>query len=233
MECKQHIQENLKILKDKIVEAVQKSGRTPEDVQLIAVSKTFPPPLIQAAFEAGQWRFGENRMQDALQKIPQLPESLEWHFVGHLQKNKARQCPGNFQWIHSIDSSDLIHALEKRCELEQQEIKGLLQVNLSQEATKGGVLAWDDLCRLTEILLEGRWLKLKGLMTIADPLDNEKATRQTFATLGQWRERLVQKFGNQEECTELSMGMSSDYLWAIEEGATLIRIGSAIFGKRG
>ena len=233
MEIDHQIQENLQILLQKIAAATKKSRRSHEDVKLIAVSKTFPVSMIQTAFEAGQWRFGENRIQDALEKIPQLPESLEWHFVGHLQKNKARQCPGKFHWIHSIDSLDLVKVLEKRCALEQQEIKVLIQINLSQESTKSGVLEWDDLCVLTENLLGCRWLKFKGLMTIAYPQDNEKKTRQSFATLCRWREHLVQKFGNPEECTELSMGMSADFLWAIEEGATLIRVGSAIFGKRG
>ncbi|MBF0280115.1 MAG: YggS family pyridoxal phosphate-dependent enzyme [SAR324 cluster bacterium] len=233
MENDHSIQANLILLKQKITESALRSGRTEKDVQLVAVSKTFPVPMIREAFEAGQWRFGENRIQDALQKIPLLPESLEWHFVGHLQKNKARQCPGNFQWIHSIDSTELVKTLEKRCELEKKNINALIQVNLSKETTKSGLLEWDDLCTVAEEILGCRWLKLKGLMTIADPQDSEKDTRKTFAMLAHWRERLVQKFGNQEECTELSMGMSADYLWAIEEGATLIRIGSAIFGKRG
>ena len=233
MESHQQIQENLKNLNEKIFETIQKSGRKQEEVQLIAISKTFPVPMIQAAFEGGQWRFGENRIQEALEKIPLLPESLEWHLVGHLQKNKARHCPGRFQWIHSIHSSELVHMLEKRCEKEQEEIKVLIQANLSRESTKSGVWQWDDLCQVAESLLSCHWIKLKGLMTIADPRDNEKDTRQTFATLYQWRERLVQKYGNRKECTELSMGMSSDYSWAIEEGATFIRIGSAIFGERG
>ena len=229
----QQIQDNLQKLHDQIAQALSKAGRGLQDVQLIAVSKTFPPTLVQAAFDAGQVCFGENRIQEALEKIPALPASLEWHLVGHLQKNKARFCPGNFQWIHSLDSQELVEKLEKRCAQEQQTLKGLIQINLSGESSKQGLWEWDELCRLTESMLACQWLQLKGLMTIAEANVGEKKTRATFEKLREWKRSLVARFGNEEECTELSMGMSSDYRWAIAEGATLIRIGSAIFGQRG
>lgn len=232
MDPAQQIEENLKQLDAQISDAMQKVGRKRDEVRLIAVSKTFPIARVQSAFQAGQLCFGENRIQEALEKIPALPASLEWHLVGHLQKNKARFCPGNFQWIHSIDSLELIQQLEKRCAQAQQKMQGLIQINLSQESSKQGVWAWEDLCQLTEKMLACHWLKLRGLMTIAEANVSEKKTRTTFAMLRQWQERLVRTFGNQEECTELSMGMSADYPWAIAEGATLIRIGSAIFGQR-
>ncbi|MBF0286260.1 MAG: YggS family pyridoxal phosphate-dependent enzyme [SAR324 cluster bacterium] len=232
MHTQQQIQNNLTILQENIAQSLNKSGRTSEQLRLVAVSKTHPISSIENAVSSGLLIFGENRMQEALTKIPLLPDSLEWHFIGHLQKNKVRYCPSSFQWIHSIDSSELVQLLEKRCANTQQPLKALIQVNLSQESTKGGVWEWEELCRVAETLLSCQWLQWKGLMTIAAPQAGETKIRHTFATLYQWKEKLVQEFGNQEECTELSMGMSSDYGWAIEEGATLIRIGSAIFGER-
>lgn len=226
------IADNLKQLNETILETIHQTGRKEDDVKLIAVSKTHPSEIIQIAHNQGQWRFGENRIQDAIEKVPQLPDSIEWHFIGHLQKNKAKFCPGNFQWIHSIDSDVLVQTLEKRCALTQDKINVLIQANLTQETTKSGVRGWDDLCHIAERLMSCQWLTLRGLMTIADPQSNEQETRQTFATLFQWKEKLTQKFDNEAECNELSMGMSSDYSWAIQEGATLIRVGSAIFGPR-
>ncbi len=232
MQTQEQIQNSLTILQENILQAAHKSGRTPEEIQVVAVSKTHPVSTIEQAVGAGQVIFGENRMQEALKKIPALPASLEWHFIGHLQKNKARYCPGKFQWIHSVDSAELVQMLEKRCANTQQKMKALVQVNLSKESTKGGVWEWEALRHLAENLLSCQWLEWKGLMTIAAPKAGETEIRRTFSTLYQWKEKLVQEFGNQKDCTELSMGMSSDYGWAIEEGATLIRIGSAIFGER-
>ena len=226
----QQIKANLEKLHQEIQESAQKCGRSKEEIRLIAVSKTFPAAAIEAATAAGQWRFGENRVQEALEKFPLLPEEIEWHLVGHLQRNKARHCPGRFQWIHSIDSLQLVDVLEKRSQQAQKNIKVLIQINLSRESSKQGIWEWDELCRLVEHLLSCRSLQLKGLMTMANLQSNEKETRKIFATLYQWKERLVQKFGNQQDCKELSMGMSSDYQWAIAEGATFVRIGSAIFG---
>ncbi len=227
------ISENLQRVQAHIVEVAQNAGRDPKEVRLIAISKTHPASKVQAAVDAGQMVFGENRVQEALEKVEQLPEHVEWHLVGHLQKNKAKFCPGKFQWVHSIDSVELINTLERRCALQEQPVQGLIQVNLSQEASKAGVWEWDTVCRLGERILECQWLKWRGLMTIGALQASETETRKTFATLAEWRERLVQQFGNAQECTELSMGMSADYPLAIEEGATLIRIGSAIFGARG
>lgn len=229
---KQTLQTNLQRLNETIQNAIDQAKRKPEEVQLIAVSKTHPVSLIQAVFDAGQWRFGENKVQDAIQKIPELPDSIEWHFIGSLQKNKARYCPGNFQWIHSIDSVDLVNALEKRCVGQQTTINVLIQANLSQETSKHGVWEWDELCRITDRLGECQGLRLRGLMTMAAPNVGEVETRKTFAQLREWKERLAKQFGIENACTELSMGMSSDYQWAIQEGATLVRVGSAIFGAR-
>ena len=233
MLSQQPIKANLDKLHQEIRESAQKCGRRMEEVRLIAISKTFPAAAVEAAFAAGQWRFGENRAQEAIGKIPLLPQDIEWHLVGHLQRNKVRHCLGKFQWIHSIDSMQLVDALEKRGQQYQVSTKVLVQVNLTRESTKTGIREWDDLCCLVEHLLSCRSLQFKGLMTMANPQSNEKETRKIFATLYQWRERLARRFGNQQTITELSMGMSSDYKWAIEEGATFIRIGSAIFGTRG
>jgi len=227
------IQQNLQHIRENIAEIASKAGRLPEEVKLIAVSKTHSADKVDLAVTAGQCHFGENRIQEALGKIEKLSDhsSIEWHLIGHLQKNKVRFCPGNFHWIHSIDSLELAKRLEQKCAEKRKTIQGLVQINLSKEATKSGLLDWDVTCQLGEYLLSCEWLQWKGLMTMADPQASEKQTRNGFATLYQWNEKLKQKF-NAPQLTELSMGMSSDYPWAIEEGATLVRIGRAIFGNR-
>lgn len=229
----QSIQDNLKQLEETLKDTIDRAGRQADEVKLIAVSKTHPAEKIQAAFDFGQRRFGENKIQDAIKKIPDLPSESEWHFIGPLQKNKARFCSGNFQWIHSIHSVSLVKELEKRCGAEQSSINVLLQANLSSEESKSGVWEWDDLCVLAESVLECQWLNLRGLMTMAAPNVGELETRKTFANLREWKEKLAQKFDIAADCTELSMGMSADYPWAIQEGATFVRVGSAIFGARG
>ncbi|MGK5093127.1 YggS family pyridoxal phosphate-dependent enzyme [Deltaproteobacteria bacterium TL4] len=227
------IQKNLEQIHFQIAELAQSAGRKPETVKLIAVSKTYPVDAIESAFETGQCSFGENRIQEALSKIEHFSShpSMEWHLIGHLQKNKARFCPGTFAWIHSVDSFELAHKLEQRCAQLEKPLQALIQVNLSHEDSKNGIWNWDDVCRLGEKLCEFQWLKWRGLMTMAEPNIGEKQTRQTFADLRQGLERLQSQMGL-ETLTELSMGMSADYSWAVQEGSTMIRLGRAIFGDR-
>ncbi len=226
------LKERLTELSAELAELATEAGRSPEEIKLIAVSKTHPSELIAEAFQAGQVRFGENRVQEASEKIERLQKpGIEWHLIGHLQKNKARFCPGRFDWIHSVDSQELLELLEKQCALQRQSIQVLLQANLSQEDSKSGVSDYDNLCRLLEKAQDCQWLSCRGLMTMAAATDDANEIRRTFAQLRTWLEKLRNEF-NLTNFTELSMGMSSDYRIAIAEGATMIRLGTALFGER-
>ena len=226
------LKERLTELSAELAELATEAGRSPEEIKLIAVSKTHPSELIAEAFQAGQVRFGENRVQEASEKIERLQKpGIEWHLIGHLQKNKARFCPGRFDWIHSVDSQELLELLEKQCALQRQSIQILLQANLSQEDSKSGVSDYDNLCRLLEKAQDCQWLSCRGLMTMAAATDDANEIRRTFAQLRTWLEKLRNEF-NLTTFTELSMGMSSDYRIAIAEGATMIRLGTALFGER-
>ncbi len=226
------LKERLTELSTELAELATQAGRSPEEIKLIAVSKTHPSELIAEAFQAGQVRFGENRVQEASEKIERLQNpGIEWHLIGHLQKNKARFCPGRFDWIHSVDSQELLELLEKQCALQSQPIQILLQANLSQEDSKSGVSDYDNLCRLLEKTQGCRWLRCRGLMTMAAATDDANKIRKTFSQLRTWLEKLRNEF-TLTTFTELSMGMSSDYRIAIAEGATMVRLGTALFGER-
>ena len=227
------VKDSLVKVQQQITQAAIQSGRTPEDIQLIAVSKTKSVELIKEALAAKQTAFGENRIQEALGKIEVLRKSdqVEWHLIGHLQKNKVKYCPGNFQWIHSIESAELANKLESRCAFTNKNINVLIQVNLSREESKSGLQEWDDILRVAESISAGKWLKLRGLMTIPAPNLGELKTRKIYEQIRRWRDKLQHELDSQE-ITELSMGMTADYHWAIQEGATMIRVGTAIFGSR-
>ena len=226
------LKERLTELSAELAELATEAGRSPEEIKLIAVSKTHPSELIAEAFQAGQVRFGENRVQEASEKIERLQNpGIEWHLIGHLQKNKARFCPGRFDWIHSVDSQELLELLEKQCALQSQPIQILLQANLSQEDSKSGVSDYNNLCRLLEKTQGCQWLHCRGLMTMAAATDDANNIRKTFSQLRTWLEKLRNEF-TLTTFTELSMGMSSDYRIAIAEGATMIRLGTTLFGER-
>ena len=226
------LKERLTELSAELSELATQAGRSPEEIKLIAVSKTHPSELIAEAFQAGQVRFGENRVQEASEKIEKLQNpGIEWHLIGHLQKNKARFCPGRFDWIHSVDSQELLELLEKQCAPQRQPIQILLQANLSQEDSKSGVSDYDNLCRLLEKTQGCQWLRCRGLMTMAAATDDANKIRKTFSQLRTWLEKLRNEF-TLTTFTELSMGMSSDYRIAIAEGATMVRLGTALFGER-
>jgi pyridoxal phosphate enzyme (YggS family) len=227
------VKDSLVKVQQQITQAAIQSGRTPEDIQLIAVSKTKSVELIKEALAAKQTAFGENRIQEALGKIEVLRKSdqVEWHLIGHLQKNKVKYCPGNFQWIHSIESAELANKLESRCDLINKNINVLIQVNLSREESKSGLQEWDDILRVAESISAGKWLKLRGLMTIPAPNLGELKTRKIYEQIRKWRDKMRYELDS-PEITELSMGMTADYHWAIQEGATMIRVGTAIFGSR-
>ena len=227
------IKNNLSIVQQQLSLAAIKSGRSPEEIKLIAVSKKKPAAMINEAILANHTAFGENMIQEAINKMSVFSniDKIEWHMIGHLQKNKVKFCPGNFHWIHSIDSTELAKKLEERCATKQQNINVLIQVNLSKEKSKFGVQKLSELYQLAEKLHTGHWIKLRGLMTIPEPDLGEASTRKIFEKVRIWKEQLRDEFGA-PEINELSMGMTADFKWAIQEGATMIRVGSAIFGPR-
>lgn len=228
------IADNLVTVKNHIRELCAKAGRPQDAAQLIAVSKTRTLEEVKQAVAAGQQHFGENTMQDALTKIPALAsEDLHWHFIGHLQSKKVAQIPGHFQWVHSVDSLKLAQklsvAMSGKTELPM--LNCLVQVNVSGETSKSG-LSTDAVKPFLEQLLREDLpgINWRGLMTIGVQGD-ESETRRAFSMLRELAESCQQDFALQD-FDQLSMGMSDDYALAIAEGATLVRIGTAIFGSR-
>ncbi|MEW6330621.1 MAG: YggS family pyridoxal phosphate-dependent enzyme [Pseudomonadota bacterium] len=227
------IASNLLRVKQSIDDAARTCTRSSDAIRLIAVSKGHPKEAIAAAIAAGQKDFGESTTQDALPKISQLANpSIDWHFIGHLQTNKAKFIPGNFSWLHSLDSLELARKLSRRAAEQSASVNILIEVNVSRDPKKHGI-APDALPGFIEKLLEENpaALPLRGLMTIAPHDAPEKDIRACFAALRRLRDDCRQRFGL-ENFTELSMGMSDDYVAAIREGATMVRVGTAIFGKR-
>ncbi len=226
------ISENFEWVKSRIAEAAGKSGRLPEKIRLVAVSKTVSVEKIIAARGAGAELFGENRVQEALEKIDRLgPDGLVWHFIGHLQKNKVKQILGRFELIHSVDSVDLAQVINEKSQARNLITPILIQVNVSGEAAKFG-LAPDALEGALRALAKMPAVRVEGLMTIPPlALDPEKS-RKFFVRLRELRNQMA-GLGIDGICLrELSMGMSNDFTVAIEEGATLVRVGSALFGER-
>lgn len=209
--------------------AAVRAGRDPSAVRLVAVSKTHPAAAVDAAAAAGQRVFGESRVQEARDKIPACPPGLEWHFIGHLQKNKIRQALPLFSFFHSIDSRSLAEAMSRIAGETGRIAEGLLEVNISGEATKHG---WTPDAVRSEFPALGTLphLRIRGLMTMAPYSDNPEEARPVFRALRELREELESAHGH--PLPELSMGMSGDFTPAIAEGATLVRIGSSIFGTR-
>jgi PLP dependent protein len=223
------IAKNLERVGAQIADAAKKSGRGPGDVELVAISKTHQAEKVRAAFEAGQQLFGESRVQEARAKIPLLPSALRWHFVGRLQKNKVRHALPLFELFHSVDSLELARDMNRIADEEGLHPSVLLEVNVAAEGSKIG-FAPDALRAQMEALLELPRLTIEGLMTIPPLAPEAEASRQYFVALRELRDQFARDL--QMTLPQLSMGMSGDFAVAIEEGATLVRVGTAIFGKR-
>lgn len=226
------IADNLATVKERMAEAARKAGRDPQEVRLVAVSKTVPVERIAEAGEIGGCVFGENKVQEAQDKIKTLGMgSYHWHFIGHLQRNKVKYIPGMFELIHSVDNSELAEEIHRHSMKHELVTPVLIQVNVSGETSKSGV-APDDLEELLEMVVSLNGISVRGLMTIPpfDP-DPEKS-RKHFAALRQLRDRIQKLDIENSSMDELSMGMSNDFVVAIEEGATWVRVGTAIFGAR-
>lgn len=219
----------LAAIRARIAAAAQRAGRDPSGVRLVAVSKTHPAGAVAAAAAEGQQVFGESRVQEAREKIPACPPGLEWHFIGHLQKNKVRQALPLFPFFHSIDSEALAQAIDRIAGETGKPVEGLLEVNVSGEATKHGFTP-DALREEFAALARLPNLRIRGLMTMAPYSNNPEDARPVFRALRQLRDEL--QAAHSHPLPELSMGMSGDFEPAVEEGATLVRIGSSIFGDR-
>jgi len=226
------IKDNLARVEAKMAQAATRAGRWPDEVTLIAVSKTVDAATIQQAVDAGVRHLGENRVQEAITKIDIVKgDGLRWHLIGHLQSNKARLAVKTFDVIHTVDRVELAERLDRICDEEQRRIDVLVQVDLGHEATKAGADE-AEIPTLVETLDRARHLSLKGLMTLPPLFDDAEQVRPFFRRLREIRDQLNQSRPLERRLTELSMGMSHDFLVAIEEGATMVRVGTAIFGAR-
>jgi len=222
---------NIAEVRSHIARAAERAGRNPDEVTLIAVSKTRPVELVKLAYSLGVVHFGENRVQEALPKIAAFrPRDLRWHMIGHLQSNKAGKVVGNFDCVHSVDSLHLARTLDRHARELEIRLPILLQVNIAGEESKEGmdVAEAPSLARQIAALPH---LEVQGLMTIAPLVTNAEEVRPVFRALRALRDRLRDALP-QYSWHHLSMGMTDDYTVAIEEGATIVRIGRAIFGER-
>jgi len=228
------IRANWQEVTEKANNAALKAGRKPGDIQIIAVSKTHPKEVIINALKAGIKVFGENYAQELRDKHKDIPEVAgikpEWHFIGHLQRNKVKYIAPFVKYIHTVDTAKLAHEISKYAQKSNRVIECLLQVNTSGEITKSGCEP-GELFQLIDDVIEIANVKITGLMTIGSFSENEKIVRGEFTMLRELFEKAKEKYP-ELGFKHLSMGMSHDYPWAIEEGATFVRVGTAIFGQR-
>jgi pyridoxal phosphate enzyme (YggS family) len=221
--------DNLNSIQQRIRSACERAGRAPESVTLLAVSKTHPPETIQAAADCGQLLFGENKIQEAKAKIPLCPGKCRWHFIGHLQSNKIRDAVELFQMIQGVDSLGLAQEISKRCEQAAKRMPILLEVNVAGEASKFGYKPEQLLAELNELNALPK-IEIHGLMAIPPYTTEPEKARPYFRRLREIKTQCEEILGAPLPC--LSMGMSGDFEVAIEEGSTLVRIGTALFGAR-
>ena len=222
------IRDNLLKVREKIERAAQKAGRDPKEIKLVAVSKTVEVDRIQEAIEAGVSILGENYVQEAQEKIEVLGKPVSWHFIGHLQSNKAKYAVRLFDVIHSLDSIPLAEELSRRAEQPDRVIRVMIEVNLSKEATKFGTDE-ERVLNLARRIQNLGHLSLEGLMTMPPYFDSPEMSRPYYVALRELEDRMIK---DGIPLKELSMGMSNDFEIAIEEGATYVRVGTAIFGPR-
>lgn len=226
------ISKRLAGVRERIADAAGRAGRSPDAVRLVAISKTHPFDAIRAAADAGQRDFGENKVQEALQKIAQSTDtSLRWHLVGHLQSNKAKKAAGAVDWIHAIDSVDLLRKVDQAAAAAGRRVDVLVQVDLALEDTKFGAPE-AEVPAIVEAAAGCTAARLAGLMLLPPLAENPEDARPWFVRLRGVRDRLLDAGVPPDRLRELSMGMSHDFEVAIEEGATMVRVGTAIFGER-
>ena len=225
------VTENLNQVRKNIQEACKAVGRDPKEVTLIAVSKTKPVPMLQEAYDAGARVFGENKVQEITDKYPQLPDDIQWHMIGHLQRNKVKYIVNKVAMIHSVDSLRLAQTIEQEAAKHDVCVPILLEVNVAQEETKFG-LKTEEVLPLVESIAEFPHIKIQGLMTIAPYVQNPEENRPIFRQLKKLSVDIAAKNINNVTMSVLSMGMTGDYQIAVQEGATMVRVGTGIFGER-
>ena len=226
------LQARLDSVRERIADAARRVGRDPAGIRLVAISKTFPLEAIRAAASAGQREFGENKVQEALLKIDSGRDlAATWHFVGHLQSNKARKAAQRFDVIHSVDSADLALRLDAAAREASRTVQLLIQVDLAGEATKHGTPE-EFVPAILSATAECQSARVAGLMLLPPAVDEPEAARPYFKALVALRDRLFAGGADASMLMHLSMGMSHDFEVAVEEGATMVRVGSAIFGSR-
>jgi hypothetical protein len=229
------IANNLAEVRDRMAESARRAGRQASDVTLVAVSKTFGADRVREAWQAGQREFGENKVQEGLQKIADTADiPARWHLIGHVQSNKAKKAAAAFSCIESVDSVELLRRLDDAASARAEgsaPLEVLVQVDFAGEATKFGAPP-DEAVRAVRVGLGARHIRLVGLMLIPPWSEDPEATRPWFARLREFRDQLVEEGVPASAVRHLSMGMSHDYQAAVEEGSTIVRVGTAIFGAR-
>ena len=225
------VTENLKEVEKNIMEACKKSGRDRNEVTLIAVSKTKPISMIEEAYETGIREFGKNKPQELRDKYKELPKDIHWHMIGHLQRNKVKYVVGNASLIHSVESIRLAEAINQEAEKKDIVMPVLVEVNVAEEESKFGITVSDCETFIREIA-KLEHISVQGLMTIAPFVENAEDNRKYFAKLRELSVDIAAKNIDNVSMCNLSMGMTGDYQVAIEEGATMVRVGTGIFGHR-
>lgn len=225
------IELNYREVQENIKKACEKTGRNPEEVTLIAVSKTKPVEMLKEAYDAGARFFGENKVQEIQEKYDKLPEDIHWHMIGHLQRNKIKYIVDKVAMIHSVDSLRLAEAIEAEAAKHQVKVPILIEVNVAEEDSKFG-LKMAEVLPLLEQISEFSHIEVKGLMTIAPYVENPEDNREIFRQLKKLSVDIAAKNINNITMSVLSMGMTGDYEVAVQEGATMVRVGTGIFGER-
>lgn len=223
--------ENLKKVEDNVDAACRKAGRSRDEVTLIAVSKTKPVEMLSTIYNQGIWDFGENKVQEMCDKMEQLPSDIRWHMIGHLQTNKVKYIVGHTTLIHSVDSLHLAKEIEKQAEKKDVTVDILVEVNIAEEESKFGIHK-EETYELVRQIAALPHVHICGLMTIAPYVENPEDNRMYFRGIRQLSVDIAEQNIDNVDMDVLSMGMTGDYMVAIEEGATLVRVGTGIFGER-
>ena len=225
------VKENLEQVRENIKKACEKVGRDVSEITLISVSKTKPVPMLQEAYDGGNRDFGENKVQEIMDKYPVLPQDIRWHMIGHLQRNKVKYIVNKVFLIHSVDSLRLAEEISSQAEKKQVEVDVLVEVNIAQEESKFGT-SREEAISLVEEIAKLPHVHVKGLMTIAPFVENPEDNRKYFRQIKELSVDIMKKNIDNVSMGVLSMGMTGDYMVAVEEGATMVRVGTGIFGER-
>ena len=226
------LKENLEEVEEKIAKACEHAGRAREEVTLIAVSKTKPIEMLQEIYDEGIRDFGENKVQELTEKYEVMPKDMKWHMIGHLQRNKVKYIVDKVTLIHSVDSLRLAETISREAEKKGVTVPILIEVNIAGEETKFGLSSKEEVISLTEQIAALPNLSVKGLMTVAPPVKDPEENRPFFREIRQLSVDITNKNIDNVSMEILSMGMTNDYTVAIEEGATMVRVGTGIFGAR-